>query len=257
MLSGEGADELFGGYNIYHEPLSLRRYQKIPRFFRRALAAIVEAIPANFIGKNFIIRGSKELPERFIGNAFMFSEKDKKQLLKDSSLATAPQEVCEDFYRKSCHYDDVTRMQHLDINLWMVGDILLKADRMSMANSLELRVPFLDKELFKVARTLPNKLKVNNENTKFALRRAALKHLPQLTANKKKLGFPVPTRVWLRQEKYYNIVKEMFCSESAEEFFNVDVLLRYLDEHFQNKADNSRKIWTTYVFLVWYNVYFD
>lgn len=257
VLSGEGADELFGGYNIYHEPLSLRRYQKIPRFFRRALAAIVEAIPANFIGKNFIIRGSKELPERFIGNAFMFSEKDKKQLLKDSSLATAPQEVCEDFYRKSCHYDDVTRMQHLDINLWMVGDILLKADRMSMANSLELRVPFLDKELFKVARTLPNKLKVNNENTKFALRRAALKHLPQLTANKKKLGFPVPTRVWLRQEKYYNIVKEMFCSESAEEFFNVDVLLRYLDEHFQNKADNSRKIWTTYVFLVWYNVYFD
>lgn len=257
VLSGEGADELFGGYNIYHEPLSLRRYQKIPRFFRRALAAIVEAIPANFIGKNFIIRGSKELPERFIGNAFMFSEKDKKQLLKDSSLATAPQEVCEDFYRKSCHYDDVTRMQHLDINLWMVGDILLKADRMSMANSLELRVPFLDKELFKVARTLPSKLKVNNENTKFALRRAALKHLPQLTANKKKLGFPVPTRVWLRQKKYYNIVKEMFCSDSAKKFFNVDVLISYLDEHFQNKADNSRKIWTVYVFLVWYNVYFD
>lgn len=257
VLSGEGADELFGGYNIYHEPLSLRRYQKIPRFFRRALAAIVEAIPANFIGKNFIIRGSKELPERFIGNAFMFSEKDKKQLLKDSSLATAPQEVCEDFYRKSCHYDDVTRMQHLDINLWMVGDILLKADRMSMANSLELRVPFLDKELFKVARTLPSKLKINNENTKFALRRAALKHLPQLTANKKKLGFPVPTRVWLRQKKYYNIVKEMFCSDSAKKFFNVDVLISYLDEHFQNKADNSRKIWTIYVFLVWYNVYFD
>ncbi len=257
VLSGEGADELFGGYNIYHEPLSLRKYQKLPKFLRRALAAIVEAIPANFTGKSFIVRGSKDLPERFIGNAFMFSEKDKKKLLKDSSLATAPQKVCEEFYKKSQHYDDVTRMQQLDINLWMVGDILLKADRMSMANSLELRVPFLDKELFKVARSLPSRLKVNSENTKFALRQAALRHLPKFTAEKKKLGFPVPTRVWLRQEKYYNIVKELFCSETAKEFFNTDVLLKYLDEHFQNKVDNSRKIWTIYVFLVWYEVYFN
>lgn len=257
VLSGEGADELFGGYNIYHEPLSLRKYQKIPRPLRRALAAIVEAIPANFTGKNFIIRGSKDLTERFIGNAFMFSKKDKKRLLKDSALATAPQKVCEELYQKSLHYDDVTRMQHLDINLWMVGDILLKADRMSMANSLELRVPFLDKEVFKIARTLPSRLKVNNENTKVALRKAALKRLPKFTAEKRKLGFPVPTRVWLRQEKYYNIVKEMFCSETAKKFFNTNILVKYLDEHFHNKADNSRKIWTIYVFLVWYKEYFN
>ncbi len=257
VLSGEGADELFGGYNIYHEPLSLKKYQKIPRPLRRALAAIVEAIPANFTGKNFIIRGSKDLTERFIGNAFMFSEKDKKRLLKDSNFATAPQKTCAEFYKKSQHYDDITRMQHLDINLWMVGDILLKADRMSMANSLELRVPFLDKEVFKVARVLPSKLKVNDENTKFALRKAALRHLPKFTAEKKKLGFPVPTRVWLRQEKYYNIVKEMFCSEIAKKFFHTDILVGYLDDHFHNKTDNSRKIWTIYVFLVWYKEYFN
>lgn len=256
VLSGEGADELFGGYNIYHEPISLCKYQKIPRFLRRALATVVEAIPANFKGKNFIIRGSKDLPERFIGNAFMFSQKDKKKLLKDSNLATAPQKFCEKFYEKTENFDDVTRMQYLDVNLWMVGDILLKADRMSMANALELRVPFLDKEVFKVAKTIPSRLKVNNENTKFALRKAALKHLPKFTAEKKKLGFPVPIRVWLREEKYYNVVKNMFTSDVANEFFNTDILLDYLNRHFAGKEDNSRKIWTIYIFLVWYNVYF-
>ena len=256
VLSGEGADELFGGYNIYHEPISLCKYQKIPRFLRRALATVVEAIPANFKGKNFIIRGSKDLPERFIGNAFMFSQKDKKKLLKDTNLATAPQKVCEKFYEKTKNFDDITRMQYLDVNLWMVGDILLKADRMSMANALELRVPFLDKEVFKVARTIPSRLKVNNENTKVALRSAALKHLPKFTAEKKKLGFPVPIRVWLREEPFYNIVKNMFTSDIANEFFNTNVLLDYLDRHFAGKEDNSRKIWTIYIFLVWYNVYF-
>lgn len=257
VLSGEGADELFGGYNIYHEPLSLSKYQKIPQFLRKALAAIVTRIPMNFTGKNFIIRGSKGLTERFIGNAFMFSLKDKQKLLKEPLLATAPQKFCEKFYEKTENFDDVTRMQHLDVNLWMVGDILLKADRMSMANALELRVPFLDKEVFAVARTLPQKLKVNNENTKFALRNAALKHLPKFTAEKKKLGFPVPIRVWLREEKYYNIVKNMFISEASSEFFNTDILLDYLDEHFLGKVDNSRKIWTIFAFLVWYNVYFS
>ncbi len=257
VLSGEGADELFGGYNIYHEPLSLCKYQKLPRFLRKGLANLVSSIPFNFKSKNFIIRGSKDLPQRFIGNAFMFSLADKKKLLKNKNLATAPQEFCKKFYDKTQSYDDITRMQYLDINLWMVGDILLKADRMSMANSLELRVPFLDKKVFNVAKSIPSKLKVNNKNTKYAMRMAALKHLPQKTAQKKKLGFPVPTRVWLREEKYYNIVKEMFTSENANKFFNTEILLKYLDRHYHSKEDNSRKIWTVYIFLVWYNIYFN
>lgn len=148
-------------------------------------------------------------------------------------------------------------MQYLDINLWMVGDILLKADRMSMANSLELRVPFLDKEVFEVARKIPLNLKVNNKNTKYALRKAALKHLPLFTAEKKKLGFPVPIRVWLRQEKYYNTVKNMFVSPAAKKFFCSDVLIGYLDRHFTGKEDNSRKIWTIYTFLIWHDAYFN
>ena len=148
-------------------------------------------------------------------------------------------------------------MQYLDINLWMTGDILLKADRMSMANSLELRVPFLDKEVFKVASSLPTELRVNKYNTKYALRKAAVRHMPESTAEKEKLGFPVPTRVWLRDEKFYNIVKKKFLGKTAEKFFNTDALVGWLDEHFSGKEDNSRRVWTVYVFLVWYDIYFD
>ena len=148
-------------------------------------------------------------------------------------------------------------MQYLDINMWMVGDILLKADRMSMANSLELRVPFLDKEVFKVASKIPTSLRVNKHNTKYAMRKAALRHLPPETAEKKKLGFPVPTRVWLRDERYYNVVRDMFNSETAKKFFNPEIITRFLDEHFSGKEDNSRKVWTIYIFLVWYEIYFE
>ena len=138
----------------------------------------------------------------------------------------------------------------------MVGDILLKADRMSMANSLELRVPFLDKEVFNVARTIPYRLRVNKENTKYAMRKAALRHMPKASAEKKKLGFPVPTRVWLKDEKYYNIVKQTFLSDTAKKFFNSEELIKFLDDHYSGKEDNSRKVWTVYIFLVWYDIYF-
>lgn len=258
VLSGEGADEFFGGYNIYKEPSAFDMYKKIlPKSIRKLLAKIVGALPFGFKGKNYIIRGSKELEERFIGNAFMFSYDEKCKLLKNSSLASRPQDLCKKFYKYTENYDDVTKMQYLDINLWMVGDILLKADRMSMANSLELRVPFLDKEVFRVASKLPTKLKVTKENTKFALRKAAEKHLPKDTAQKKKLGFPVPTRVWLKNKKYYEIVKREFTSENASKFFNTQLLVKILDEHYNNKFDNSRKIWTLYTFLVWYKIYFE
>lgn len=141
--------------------------------------------------------------------------------------------------------------------MWMVGDILLKADRMSMANSLELRVPFLDKEVFRVASSLPTSLRCNKSNTKYAMRKAAVRHMPEATAEKEKLGFPVPTRVWLRDEKYYNVVKKKFTGKTAEKFFNTDTLVAWLDEHFSEKEDNSRRVWTVYVFLVWYDIYFD
>lgn len=256
VLSGEGADELFGGYTIYNEPHVFKAYQKIlPSKFRLWLAKEVKKLP-HFKGQSFIIRGSRETEKKFIGNAFMYDDEDKRRILKDPSIVTRPQSLCKKFYDRVRGYDQETKMQYLDINLWMVGDILLKADRMSMANSLELRVPFLDKEVFKVASKLPTRLRVNKKNTKYAMRQAANRHLPQETAQKEKLGFPVPTRVWLRDEKYYNIVKEKFHSETAKKFFNTDVITQFLDDHYHNKDDNSRKVWTIYIFLVWYDIYF-
>ena len=167
-----------------------------------------------------------------------------------------PQEITKPYYEDVKDLDDVTKMQYIDINLWMVGDILLKADRMSMANSLELRVPFLDKEVFKLASTLPQKFKVNEENTKYAMRKAALKNMPEEVSKRKKLGFPVPTRVWLRQEKYFNIVREEFLSENAGKYFKTEEIIKLLEDHYKGKRDNSRKIWAIYVFLIWYKQFF-
>ena len=257
VLSGEGADELFGGYNIYHEPDDLAGYQKLPLFLRRAAAAVAKALPFSFRGKSFLIRGAQTIEENFIGNCSMFTMEEKRRLLKPGLPCTRPQEVTKPVYDRAQGLDDVTKMQLLDINVWLAGDILLKADRMSMANSLELRVPFLDKEVFAVASRIPRRLRVNRENTKVAMRKAALRRLPTATAQKKKLGFPVPTRVWLREDRYYNIVRQAFESETAAQFFQTKELVALLDEHRAGRRDNNRKIWTIYVFLIWYDIYFN
>lgn len=255
VLSGEGADEIFGGYNIYHNPADMASYFKIPRPIRKAVGAVAEKLPHKH-GINYLIRGSKDLDERFIGNAYMFSEKERKALLKIKTNAPDAMAITKPFYDKVRDQDQVTQMQYLDLHLWMTGDILLKADKMSMAHSLELRVPFLDKEVMVLAEKIPAKHRVTPENTKYAMRIAALKACPPQTANKKKLGFPVPIRVWLKEDKYYNIVKEKFTSPEAQQYFNTDMLVGLLDDHRAGKYDYSRKIWTVFSFLVWYDVYF-
>lgn len=255
-MSGEGADEFFGGYNIYREPLDLAEFQKLPKGLRKGLANIANAIPFKFKGKSFLNRASKTVEERFIGNAFMFNEKERARILKNPTGKYDHKELTKPFYDKVADKDDITKMQYIDINFWLIGDILLKADKMSMAHSLEVRVPFLDKEVFNVARTIPTKYKVNKSNTKYAMRQAAHRHLPDMVAEKKKLGFPVPIRIWLKDEKYYNMIKKAFTSEAAEKYFNTDEIVKYLDDHKEGKADNSRKIWTIYMFLVWYEDFF-
>lgn len=256
VLSGEGADELFGGYTCYNDPRVFKLYQKVvPYFMRRAIGWVCSKLP-DIKGRDFLLRAVHPLEKRYIGNAYMYDEKQKKAILKDPSIATDPTRQIRRLYTRARRYDDETKMQYVDINTWLIGDILLKADRMSMANSLELRVPFLDKEVYEVASKLPTPLRVNKFNTKYAMRKAAARRLPEEVAEKPKLGFPVPTRVWLRDEHYYNVVKAMFTSPTAQKFFNTDILLEYLDEHFEEKEDNSRRIWTIYVFLVWYQIYF-
>lgn len=255
VLSGEGADEIFGGYNIYKEPDDMAFYNAIPKTIRKCIGSIASKLPAKR-GVNFLIRRSKDLEERFIGNAYIFSEKERKEILSIKTDAPSADKITKPFYDKVKDKDNVTKMQYLDLHLWMTGDILLKADKMSMANSLELRVPFLDKEVMALAQRIPKRYRVTKENTKYAMRKAALSACPPLTANKKKLGFPVPIRVWLKEDKYYGIVKTAFESENAKKFFDTEKLVALLDDHKAEKYDYSRKIWTVYTFLVWYKVYF-
>lgn len=256
VLSGEGADEIFGGYNVYKEPLGSHAYKSLPRFIRRGIGNVASHLPQKR-GVNFLVRNGKDLEERFIGNAYMFTPKDRKKLLKIKTNAPDPTVITAPFYDKVKDKDQITKMQYLDLHLWMTGDILLKADKMSMANSLELRVPFLDKKIMELAEQIPWRYRVSTENTKLAMRQAALRAAPPKTANKKKLGFPVPIRVWLKEDKYYGIVKDSFTSPAAEKFFNTDLLIKLLDEHREGKYDNSRKIWTVFIFLQWYAVYFE
>ena len=254
VMSGEGADEFFGGYNIYKEPLSLAPIQIVSSKILSAVAKILSFLP-NFKGKNYVTRAATPIDQRFIGNAKMFSEKERNKILKRTGETTIL-DVTDPLYSQARKYDDITKMQFIDIHLWLVGDILLKADKMSMAHSLEVRVPYLDKEVFNVARTIPTKHRVNKKETKIAFRRVAENYLPHRVSSKKKLGFPVPVRVWLREEKYYNLVKTAFESHASNQFFNTNHLVELLDDHKSGKKDNSRKIWTIYMFLVWYDRFF-
>lgn len=256
VLSGEGADEFFGGYNIYHEPISLRAFKYIPKFIKKPVGALMKKLP-DFKGRDFLIRGSKSVEERFIGNANMFSVEEREKLLKTKLTHVKPSRIVESCYAHCKGLNDIAKMQYIDINFWLQGDILLKADKMSMAHSLESRVPFLDINVFDYTKKMPIDYRCNKKATKYAFRIAAKRHLPEATANKKKLGFPVPIRVWLKEDKYYNKVKEAFESSAAKEFFDTERIVALLDDHKAGKADNSRKIWTIYVFLVWYKVYFE
>lgn len=256
-LSGEGADEFFGGYNIYKEPFDISFITVLPKPIRKALAKMVKIIPFSFKGKNLFIRASKDVEERFIGNANMFSKEERESILKNPTGKYAPMDITKPLYDKVKHLDDVTKMQYIDLNLWLVGDILLKADKMSMANSLEVRVPFLDKEVFKVASKIQSDYRVNKQATKYVFRMASKEYLPEMVSTKKKLGFPVPIRVWLKEDKFYNRVKEAFCSDVAKKYFNIDKIVGYLHNHRQGKGDFSRKIWTIYMFLVWHKQFFE
>lgn len=252
-LSGEGADEIFGGYNIYQEPFTVSWYYKIPFPIRKFIGVLATPF-RNHSGFNFLIRRGKKIEDRYIGNAFIFDTYEIDKVLNHKSNKKYT-DLTKPYYKHCKNYDDVMKMQYIDFNFWLVGDILLKADKMSMANSLEVRVPYLDRVLVDYARHLPTQYKVNEKVTKYAFREVAKEVLDKKVANKKKLGFPVPIRVWLREEDTYNLVKNTFLEGS--EFFNTKYLIKLLDDHKNEKRDNSRKIWTIYTFLVWYKQYFN
>ena len=256
VLSGEGADELFGGYTGYDEDIKLKKYRKLPLFLRKFIKLLVSPLPS-FHGKNFLTKGGSKIEDYFIGQAFVFNNKEANKILTDNYKSNLKyQDITKPYFNKVKDENDVTKMQYLDMHLWLPNDILLKADKMSMANSLELRVPILDKEVFALASSIPVEYKISHNTTKYALRKAASKRIPEDWYKRRKKGFPVPIIKWFREEKYYNIVKEIFNQDFTKEFFDQNALLKMLDDHYKGKKNNCRKIWTVYVFLIWYKEFF-
>ncbi len=256
VLSGEGADELFAGYAWYQNSKIFNAYHKIPFRLRASLGKLARGLPSNRM-TNFVIKAGKPIESRFIGQAKIMSEDDAVKLLnKAYQIGPSIESIVAPFYSEVADQDELTKMQYLDLNLWLPGDILLKADKMSMAHSLELRVPFLDKEVIRLASTLPQKHRVSGNVTKVALRKAAEAALPEAWANREKIGFPVPIRYWFREPAVYERIETAFSTEIAKQFFDCDVLMTYLQQHYDKRANHARVIWTVYVFLTWYDVFF-
>ncbi len=258
VLSGEGADELFGGYPMYLQGGHFQDYtKKAPRPLRKMAGAVAGRLP-EFKGKHFLVRGAMEPWQRFMRANYVFQSGERQKFLKRPITSKLPEEYSKRYFDEVPDLDEPTQLQYVDMHTWMIYDILLKADRMSMANSLELRVPFLDKKMLELSTRIPTRFRADcaTETTKKALRSAAIKQLPERTANKKKLGFPVPLSDWLREDKYYNKVKAAFQSDIAEKFFVTKELMKLLDDHKAGKARNMQKIWSFYTFIVWYDQFF-
>ncbi len=256
VLSGEGADELFGGYASYGLVKEDLKYRKIPKFIRKPIGKIAKNLNS-FHGKNFLVRNGLDVEDYYIGQAFIFDEKEKKGILKPKYLkGLTYKQITKPYFDKVKDKDDITKMQYLDMHLWLPHDILLKADKMTMANSLELRVPFLDRKMMNLASKIPSSYKIKDTETKYIFRKCSKEVLPDEWVRRPKLGFPVPFTDWLKEDKYYNIIKEEFQNDYVSEFFYQDSIIDLLDKHHQNKKNNARKIWTIYTFLLWYKVYF-
>jgi asparagine synthase (glutamine-hydrolysing) len=256
VLSGEGADELFGGYTIYREPISLRGFRYLPPGARRGLGKLSTRIPEGRRGKDLLRRGSIGIEERYYGNARIFRPEEMQELFRAYDPAVSYMDVTRNLYAQTTHLDDSTRMQYVDLFTWLRGDILVKADKMTMANSLELRVPFLDTEVFAVGSSIPTELKITKQTTKYALRRALELIVPAHVINRPKLGFPVPIRHWLRAEMY-DWARAIISDSQADELIDKSVALKLLDAHRDGPHDYSRKIWTILVFLIWHGIFVE
>lgn len=256
VLSGEGADEIFAGYDWYADTPAMQKFKKVPLSVRHLAGSAAKHLPY-FKGKNFLLKCAERPEDYFLGQALVFPEDEASAILQDAyAFGPAPHKLAATFYARAAGWDEVTKKQYLDLNMWLPGDILLKADKMCMAHSLELRVPFLDKKMMEFASGIPTSYRIRGGETKAVMRHAANRTLPDEWANRPKKGFPVPIRYWLREEKYYNLVREHFASSYAAIFFRPDALMKLLDDHYHGHANNQRKIWTVFTFLVWYKRFF-
>ncbi|MBY0442751.1 MAG: asparagine synthetase B, partial [Mycobacteriaceae bacterium] len=257
VLSGEGADELFGGYTIYREPLSLQPFNYLPKTLRRSLGKTSQLLPEGMRGKSLLHRGSLTLEQRYYGNARSFSDAQLRDVLPGFRPEWTHTDVTAPLYAASAGWDPVARMQHIDLFTWLRGDILVKADKMTMANSLELRVPFLDPKVFEVASRLPMQAKITRTTTKYALRRALEPIVPAHVLNRPKLGFPVPIRHWLRAGELLEWAYALVATSQADHLVNSASVRRMLDEHRCGSSDHSRRLWTMLIFMLWHAIFVE
>ncbi|MEN0140469.1 MAG: asparagine synthase (glutamine-hydrolyzing) [Rhodococcus sp. (in: high G+C Gram-positive bacteria)] len=257
VLSGEGADELFGGYTIYREPISLKPFEYLPRSLRRAAGKLSERIPEGTRGKSLLNRGSLTLEERYYGNARSFNDAQLRAVLRDFRPEWTHRDVTDPIYAQSQGWDPVARMQHLDLFTWLRGDILVKADKMTMANSLELRVPFLDPEVFKVASQVPLDQKITKSTTKYALRQALEGIVPGHVLHRAKLGFPVPLRHWLRGTELFDWAHEQIAASGTDHLLDKAAITKMLNDHRDGVSDHSRRLWTVLIFMVWHGIFVE
>lgn len=257
VLSGEGADELFAGYETYHTTRLYRAYRKLPQPLRSAAAAVAGKLP-KFHGQGFLTKGAKDIRDVFVGQAFIFDNDEAERVLAPQYRSPLTwKDVTGPYFDAIPDADDLVKMQYLDLHLWQPLDILRKADRMTMANALELRVPYLDREVWAVARAIPSKQKMRGKMvTKYPLRMAAVPLLPDDWINRPKAGFLVPFIAWLRDEKYYNWARDIINRGYVSEFFDRDYLLDLLERHYSGREKTHRKLYTVLSFLIWYQVYF-
>lgn len=257
VLSGEGADELFGGYTIYREPLSLKGFDYLPRPLRKSLGRASRPLPEGMRGKSLLHRGSLTLEERYYGNARSFSDEQLRAVLPGFDPSWTHTDITAAIYAESAGWDPVARMQHIDLFTWLRGDILVKADKMTMANSLELRVPFLDPEVFAVASRLPHDQKITRTTTKYALRRALEPIVPAHVLNRAKLGFPVPIRHWLRAGELMDWAYGMIDASQAGHLVDIAAVRAMLDAHRAGEGDHSRRLWTVLIFMLWHAIFVE
>lgn len=255
-LSGEGSDEMFGGYNEYNDPLLLRIYLHIPLWIRSKIRGLCKHLP-HFPGRNTLIKYGLPFNKRYIGHgSFMESEEANKILCEELKNEETIEDILEPIYSKIKNEDEITKKMFIDYHFWLPQDILLKADKMSMAHSIELRTPLMDIEVFRFARTIPNKYLLKKKETKYLFRDVSKEMIPEEWSKRRKCGFPVPFSKWIREEKFYQMVKNTFSKKYVKEFFDQKYILNLLENHYQEKENNGRKIYNIYCFLIWYQVYF-
>ncbi len=254
ILSGEGSDELFGGYRQYATAAPSARMNSLPGFIKSFLMVIANLMPDGMKGKGYITRGCVPIEKRFVGGSFIFTEAQKKKFLLNFNPDVHFTQRTAPIFETAVGYTPLQKMQHCDLNCWLPSDILVKGDRLSMAHSLEARVPFLDKEVFKAARTLLDSDKIAHGTTKYILRDTFSDLLNSETVVRPKKGYPVPVRIWLKDE-LYQWAKDILLANPAPHLIDEKYVISLLDKHASGKGDYYRQVWAVIAFMTWYRLY--